>query len=304
MKKVLLAFAVCFSSVGFAQIMNVTSVKEVKVPTSVATGYSTISPNGDYLLVTDFGKNGLQKLDLATGKVSTITTAPGAGYDVKIIDDGNTIVYRETSFTNDHLKKTALKSINTANGAKSTIVEATRDLQGVATRNGAIYAIKEGKLSTKSFSAKKVATIPVMSIKNGQLMMTQNGRTKTFSPNGTNVRYIWPSISPDGTKVLYYVTGVGAYVCNLNGSGITSLGIVRAPKWYNSETVIGMKDESGEYDTVKSSIVAVTIDGNTRQTLTDSSVIAMYPTASTQGDKIAFTTVKGDTYIINVNVKK
>ncbi|MEG0560537.1 MAG: hypothetical protein RSA66_09055 [Muribaculaceae bacterium] len=304
MKKVLLAFAICFSSVGFAQIIDVTSINEVNIPTSVNTGYSTMSPNGDYLLVTDFGRNGLHKYDLTSGKISTITSAQGAGYDVKILEDGNTVIYRETSFTKDHLKKTALKSATLSDGAVATIVEATRDLQGVATKNGAIYAVKNGKLSTKSFSGRKVISTPVMSIKNGQLMITKGSKTRTFSPNGNEVRYIWPSVSPDGTRVLYYVTGVGAFVCNIDGSNITSLGIVRAPKWYNSETIIGMEDVNGEYDTVKSSIIAVSIDGNIRQTLTDSSVIAMYPTASAQGDKISFTTVDGKAYIININVKK
>ena len=306
MKKVLFAFAICFSSIGFAQVIDVASVKEVNIPANISAGFSTISPNGDYLLVTDFGKKGLHRYDLSTGEVKTISSAPGAGYDVKIMDDGNTVVYREASFTKYNLRKTTLKSANQNTGAKSTIVKATRDLQGVTAKDGAVYTVENGKLASKAVTSKQrgVSSTPVMSINNGQLMMTRNGQTKTFSPNGTNVRYIWPSVSPDGTKVLYYVTGVGAYVCNLDGSNITSLGIVRAPKWYNNGIIIGMNDKDGEYDTIESSIVAVTADGKTRQTLTGPSVIAMYPTASAKGDKISFTTPVGKTYIINVNVKK
>lgn len=303
MKKVFLAFALCFSSVGFAQLLDVKSVVPVNIPAEMGTGSTIISPAGDYLLLTDAGKTGLQKYDLSTGKISTITSAPGAGYDVKILEDGKTIVYRETSFKGN-LRNTTLKSKNLSTGSVSTVVDQTRDLQGVTVKDGSVYTVKNGKLSKKGFNGVKTSDVPVMSIKNGQLMMTSGGKTKVFSPNGTKVRYIWPSVSPDGKKVLYYVTGVGAYICNLDGSGVTPLGIVRAPKWYDNNTVIGMNNESGEYTIVKSDIVAVSADGQTRQTLTDGSVIAMYPSATAKGDKISFTTDNGGVYIINVNVKK
>ena len=302
MKKVFLAFAVCFSSVGFAQLLDVKSVVPVDVPAELGTGFSTLSPSGDYLLLTDAGKSGLQQYDLSTGKISTITTAPGAGYDVKILEDGKTIVYRETSFKGN-LKNTSLKSKNLETGSVSTVVDKTRDLQGVTVKGGSVYAVKNGKLSKKSFNGVKSSDAPVMSIDNCQLMMTTGGKTKLFSPNGTNVRYIWPSLSPDGKKVLYYVSGSGAYVCNLDGSGIIALGIVRAPKWYGNNTIIGMKNVSGEYDVVESSIVAVSVDGQTRQTLTDGTVIAMYPSTTVSGDKISFTTPDGKVYLINVNIK-
>ena len=50
-----------------------------------------------------------------------------------------------------------------------------------------------------------------------------------------------------------------------------------------------------------SSIVAATLYG-VRQTLTDNSVIAMYP--YTNGEKIAFSTANGEAYVININLKK
>ena len=64
-----------------------------------------------------------------------------------------------------------------------------------------------------------------------------------------------------------------------------------------------MNDKDNGEVVTSSSIVAVTLDG-TRQTLTDSSVIAMYPYASLNGEKIAFTTSNGEAYIININPKK
>lgn len=305
MKKVFLTVALSLSIAGFAQIIDVRSVTEIKVPAEIS-GFTVISPQGDYLLVTDHGKKGLHKYDLESGKLTTLTNAPGAGYDVKILDDGETIIYRETSYTRQNLKKTTLKSMNIRSGSTSVLVKATRDLEGVTLRNGTVYSVKEGRLSQKSLTPSPLRQTepPVLSISNGQLMITRDGNTSTFSPNGTQVRYIWPSLSPDGTKVLYYVIGRGSYVCNLDGSNVHSLGMLRAPKWYNDSVVIGMYDISGEYDTVESKIIAVTVDGKQRQEVTADSIIAMYPSPTRDGSKIAFSTPDGKTYLIQVNIQR
>lgn len=78
-----------------------------------------------------------------------------------------------------------------------------------------------------------------------------------------------------------------------------SLGLVRAPQWYDNNTVVGMQDvDNGEF-ILSSKIVAVTLDG-TMQTLTGDDIIAMYPYASAASGKIAFSTPAGEAYIINV----
>lgn len=305
MKKLLLILVLGCSTFGFAQVVDVSSVKEISLPQNVESGYSTISPNGDFVLISDFGYNGLKKLDLSSNQLSVVSEAPGAGYDVKVLDNGNTVIYREKTINSKKLRVSSLKQKDLTTGKIETLVDNTRDLQGVSVKGNSIYTVKKGKLSTKTTkSGEKVdKSIPVMSIENGQLMMTLNGRTKLFSPNGTAVRYIWPSVSPDGSRILYYVSGNGAYVCDINGKNLISLGAIRAPKWYNSETIMGMNDIDDGHFTISSSIVLKTLDG-TKQILTDSSVVAMYPSASLQGDKILFSTPAGKAYIININVKK
>ncbi len=305
MKKAFFTVALCLSSAAaFAQILNVASVEKVAMPENSAVAVAGISPQGDYILVTDVQNKGLSKYDLATGKTTVLTTAPGAGYAAQISADGQNIVYRETSFTKDDLRMNTLKKQNLATGEIATLVAATRDLQGVAIENGAAVAVNKGKVAVKALGAAKAkVNAPVLSIKNRQLMMTVNGKTRVFSPNGTGVSYIWPSLSPDETKVLYYVCGNGAYTCNIDGSNVKYLGHFTSPKWYNDEVVVAMNDKDNGDFVTSSEIVAIDLDGNT-QTLTDSSVIAMYPYASAQGDKIAFSTPAGEAYIININVKK
>ena len=125
------------------------------------------------------------------------------------------------------------------------------------------------------------------------------------SPNGTSGQsYLWPSVSPDGTRVLYYLATVGAYTCKIDGSDVKFVGKYRAARWYDNNTVVGMKDYYDETDCVKSSkIYAVSFDGSESQLLTADDVLAMYPSVNADGSKIAFSTPAGEAYIINVNVK-
>lgn len=299
MRKVLLAFALSASLCGFAQIFNVGEVTKVNLPANVDNLVAGISPDGSYLLVTNSANKGLAKFDLATSQSQVLSTAPGAGFDAQISQDGNTVVYRENSFTANHLRKVALNSKNLATGEVTNLVAPTRDLQGVAVEGTTANVVNKGKFSAKGLNGAKAVKAPVLSINNRQLMITKDGKTSVFSPNGQQFSYIWQSVSPDATKALYYVCGVGAFVCDINGSNVKALGQVRAPQWYDNNTVVGMQDKDNGEFIISSKVVAVTLDG-TMQTLTGDDVVAMYPFASPATGKIAFSTPAGEAYIINV----
>ncbi len=282
MKKIIFSvMLLCSSTIGFAQLLEVASTEKVNLPESMVADIATLSPNGDYMLLSDQKKQGLQEFDFRTGEIKSVSKALGSGYNAKISDDGNTVIFRESQIGKDRLKKTALKSVDLTTGKVKTLVQPTREMKAV--QNG---------------------TRPEVSIKYGQLMITRNGKTETLSPNGQSGQsYLWPSVSPDGTKIVYYLATKGAYTCNIDGSDVKFVGNIRAPKWYNNEIVIGMNDkDNGEYVT-SSSIVAYAADGSERQVLTESDKIAMYPTATKDGSKIAFTTPQGEAYIINVKTK-
>lgn len=293
--------ALCLPIAVSAQVLSVKSVEKVPIPVDADNAVAAISPGGDYILLTTSTHRGLKKFDLATGETTTLTEAEGAGYGATVAADGKTIVYRETSFTPQHLKMTALKSISTVTGAKRELAPAQRMLQGYRLDGNAAAVISKGKMRVRSLNgAKIVATPPTLSLtQNHQMQLTRNGKTTLLAPNGKNVRYIWPSLSPDGTKVLYYVSGVGCFVCDLNGNNVKPMGQLRAAKWYDNTTIVGMNDQdNGEYVT-SSSIIAKTLSG-AEQKLTSDEIIAQYPQVSPSSRKIAFETPAGEAYIINL----
>ena len=293
--------ALCLPIAVSAQVLSVKSVEKVPIPVDADNTVAAISPGGDYILLTTSTHRGLKKFDLATGETTTLTEAEGAGYGATVTADGKTIVYRETSFTPQHLKMTALKSISTVTGAKRELAPAQRMLQGYRLDGNAAAVISKGKMRVRSLNgAKIVATPPTLSLtQNHQMQLTRNGKTTLLAPNGKNVRYIWPSLSPDGTKVLYYVSGIGCFVCDLNGNNVKPMGQLRAAKWYDNTTIVGMNDQdNGEYVT-SSSIIAKTLSG-AEQKLTSDEIIAQYPQVSPSSRKIAFETPAGEAYIINL----
>lgn len=304
MRKVLLAFAATLTVGGWAQVFNVASLVPVALPPDVGSKVVAISGQGDFLLLTADDNSGLTKLDLSTGKTQNITRAAGAGYDARVSPDGKRVVYRENSFTSGHLRMVSLRSINLGSGQSRELVAPTRNLQGVGINNQAALPVTRGQVTAKGFEGKvSDKSGVVLSINNRQLMISRNGKTRNLSPNGKDKSYLWPSLSPDGTKILYYVGAEGAFVCNLDGSNVKPLGMMRAPQWWDDSIVVGMYDQDDGEFVYASRIVATNLKGD-KQALTPDSLIAMYPKVSAQAGKIAFSTPDGKAYIINVTKSK
>ena len=300
MKKVLIsALLLCSGIYGYAQLLEVASDVKVTLPEGVTANTATIAPDGSYVVISQNEKNGLQKLDLTTNAMTTISET-GNGFELKISDDSKTVLFREATVGKDRMRKVALKSANLATGNVNTIVKPTRDLQGFAVKGATVMAMNNGKLTTKTLSGVKTVA-PVVSIDKGRMMLTVNGETKIVAPQGVEGQsYLWPSVSPDGTKIAYYLARKGAYVCDLDGSNPVFLGSIRAPRWYNNEIVVGMNDTDDGHVVTASKIVAAKADGTMSQALTDDASMAMYPTVSADGAKISYSTADGELHILNI----
>ncbi len=297
MKKTILLLALAFPMLLAAQILEVASIERVSTSEIFDSKVAGISPDGSYILLTTGTNEGLQKFDLATSEVSVITKAAGAGYNAQISADGKDVVYRETTIGEDKLRRSRLMRQSVVSKETSTLVPLTRNLEGYAIHGNAVLAVNKRKVSRLGADA---AFRPVVSIKDRQLMISRGEESVVLSPNGTHLSYLWPSISPDGTKVCYYVAGNGCWVANIDGSNPQFIARqCRAAQWYNNTTIIGMADEDDGHVITASAIVAYTLDGH-KQILTGKDLIAVYPYASSAAKKIVFSTESGSTYIINL----
>ena len=302
MNKAIIALSLLWAVAAQAQILNVASVERVAVPDNDKTIMQAvaISPQGDYMLLSSDTKQGLIKWDFATLSGTTITNDSGAGSDVSISEDGTQVVYGEVSYKNKR-RHEAVKSIDLTTGKQQTLVKATRHLQGISVLNNTVATMSDGKVKMHAIKkeATSAVTRPVLTHHHLSLYLTRGGETTQFAPNGADKRYIWASLSPDGNRVLYYVSGFGAFVCDVDGNNVISMGNLTAPKWWDNNTIVGMNEIDDEYCIIASSIVARTLDGQ-EQVLTGDDVIATYPLPSSQSGKIAFSTPDGKIYLITV----
>ena len=274
MKKVFLFLALAIPMMASAQLMEVTSAE--RVTASADAKVAAFSPNGDYLLLTNTSNQGLQCFDLATKQVATISKADGAGYNVQIAQDGQQIVYREV----------------TLDANKSRVSNIVR--HDLVAKKSQVMANKQTNLTAMVVDA----TRPSFSVKDQQLMMTKNGKTIVFSPNGQQYSYHSASLSPDGQKVAYYVAAVGCFVCNIDGSNVQFIAHnCYSPVWYNNQIIIASDSKDNGHFITESAIVAYSLDGK-KQVLTKGDHIAVFPKAA-EG-KIAYSTSEGEIYVMNV----
>ena len=274
MKKVYLFLALAIPMMASAQLLEVSSTQLVtsKADAKVAA----FSPNGDYLLLTNTSHQGLQSMDLASKTLTTISRAEGAGYNVQVSQDGKQVVYREVN-------------LDAKKNRMSTVVR-----HDMAARQGQVVAKKQQHLAAMVADAER----PSFSVKDRQLMMTVNGETKVFSPNGQQYSYHWASLSPNGKKVAYYISAVGCFVCDIDGSNIQFIGHnCLAPVWYNDNILVGCDTKDNGEVVLESVIVAYSLDGK-KQVLTNGEQIAVFPKAA--NGKIAYSTSEGEIYIMNV----
>lgn len=275
-KSMLFVAALLFGLAANAQVLKVVSMQQLTSPSEVDVKVAGVSPAGDYVLLTTGSNKGLQRYDVATKTTTVLSEAEGAGYNVQISADGQEVVYRETTVGRDQLRRNNIVRKNFAKQRRNVIARGQRDMEKMATTD-----------------AKATVTIS-----DRLMVLNQNGEKKTLAPNGTDKSYIWASVSPDGTKLCYYVCGEGCYVSNIDGTNPQYIAhACRAAKWYNDNTLVAMADEdNGEFVTA-SAIVAYTLDGR-RQVLTDNTMIAMYPYVAK--NLIVFGTEEGSTYMLNV----
>ena len=276
MRKHFLILALAMTAVVSAQVLEVQSIKQLPTNMTGDVKVAGISPKGDYILLTDGANRGLTMFNMVEKTSVRISDAEGAGYNVKISEDGKGLVHRETVYGKDKLRRHNIIHHN------------------FATQRRAVVAQGQRNMAKMNMDVVK----PSITINNRLMELTINGITNTFAPNGNDKSYIWPSISPDGTKICYFVTTEGCYVCNIDGSNIQFIGHnCYAPVWYNDEIIIASDTKDDGHVVIESAIVAYTLDGK-QQVLTYKTMIAMFPYVA--NNAIVFSTDEGETYMLNV----
>ena len=305
MRKILVISFLAGSMCAYGNIFTTVSVEKLPMEQEEGVRMAGISPQGDYILTTTDNNKGLSKVSLATGQSQFLTDAVGAGIGPVVSADGKQVLYRDVRYTEDHLRKTSLRLISVENLSEKLMQEPTRCVKPYGFRQNTAFVIKEDseekpvQRKIENVAEKETKSV-VVYLEDLQLRLNIDGKVIPLTPNGTDVNYIWPSVSPDGTKILYYVSGQGAYVCDLDGSNVHFISHdCRAPQWYDNQIVVGMDDADNGETVISSRIVAYTLEGDS-QALTDGSSMTMYPFCSSKAGLVACSTNDGEVCLIRL----
>ena len=135
---------------------------------------------------------------------------------------------------------------------------------------------------------------------NLELNLYRNGEKVVLKPHG-DANYIWASLSPDQTMILFN-TKFGTAVCDLNGNEIINVGNINAPVWYGNDYIVGMNDLHDGYHFTSSNIVIASVDGAERQELTDAMEMGYYPDVDAQSGRIVYHTEMGQIRMMQLNL--
>ena len=294
MKKLFISAAAVLAALSLnAQVFTLGEIHKVDLNGGMVDK-PVISADGSFVVAQ--GKGGLQKIDLANGAMEQIATGADL-YHASISPDGKTVVYTRPSYDKNHLRYTAMEAVNLDTKKVETVVKASRNMAaGAAVTNQGVTAINNGKVAKKTVNKAAQASTerPVVAINRGHLMLNGN----VLDPQGKG-SYLWPALSPDGTKIVYRLVNRGTFVCNLDGSNIQPVGNISAAVWAGNDALVGMvTEDNGEYVTA-GRLVAHDLKSGEKQVLTGDDMIALYPSAT--ANRISFVDAEGNLYVMDIN---
>ncbi|HEX2962554.1 MAG TPA: hypothetical protein VHO43_12225 [Ignavibacteriales bacterium] len=310
MKKMFYSFFAIILLSSFISAQKLSVVETLKL-TDKSQGefyFPKNSPDGLKIFFTSASYKGIWYYDVSAKKIIPFATEEGAGYEYVFSNDNKAIIYRANNLDerglrhNQSLVRRSLEDLQsqvivTATELSTPKVLASNKVAYMASGNVILKA--DGSRLNKT-GASDLAVYNV----DGKIILYMNGAKKEFSPFEGG-QYIWPSLSPDGTKILFTEVHKGAFISDLDGKNMVSLGNISAPNWSPDGKWITymVEKDNGEFIT-GAEIFVSSSDGTNKYQLTDTSdLIEMYPVWASDGNSILFNSVDGSIYSMKLKME-
>ena len=287
-----------------SQDIRIRSVSRVRPDDNRAYLLAGVVPGTRSLLVAGEGYKGLSILDSRTGRISVISSEPGAGYEPAVTADGRNILFRSDSFS-DRSKYTSIHRYVIESGVSRLVMDKGRDVVSPAVSGNRVLlkSDKEKKIEDYDASQLKGSGGSTFVVIEDMMPVIYRGEERIpLMPSGDGF-YIWASLSPDGSMIMYNYQGRSTYICNLEGKVLFETGRINAPRWLNNQIVIGMDDHDDGYRITSSELVYYSLTTGELKTLTHTpgrSEMFPFPFGNR---KIAFNTDNGEIYIMKISIR-
>jgi Tol biopolymer transport system component len=236
------------------------------------------SPDGGKILFSEAGFKGLWLYDISKKSLNQLNDLTETGYEPVFSPDGQKIYFRTDNYIEyKRYSSLAMQTIDDkqvdylAKDVRRLSTPALIDKQTVVYRQDkSLNAVNTG---SKEKMLVKNVTDTYGFTEDQKIVLVSNGVRKEMTPVGKG-NYIWLSLAPDKTKMLFTVAGGGTFISDLNGNILVKLGKANAPKWSpDGNWILYMVDKDDGHTMTASDIWAVTTDGVTKVQLTNTTMI-------------------------------
>ena len=243
--------------------------------------FPQLSDDGRWLLFSTTDAANLVLQDLSTGNMSVVSQTGHPGFDAIFGPDGKVYYVTQERKKGNLLYRTG-HCYDPTTGKDEIVlkpqhgqVQALRAADGVVI-NGERQVYSSNK-QVGAWTFTRGATLYVVDA---------TGMSHAMQPVDDSNGYLWASLSPDGTRVMFEAASHGVVVCDLNGKVIAELGELLMPSWYNNDYIIAMSN-AGNTRLNDSRIWLIAVDGSLFKPLTPREEKAVQP--MTAGGKVVYT---------------
>lgn len=267
------------------------------------------SPDGEKILFTEFGYKGLWLYDLKQKALIQLNDYTGAGYEPAFTEDGKKVVFRVDEYR-DNRKYSSLAIQAIGEKKANFLIRNVRRLSPpVLLKNRSLVYRKNSDVCVYNFESKmETQSVTVQGIygyvENQKIILIQDGTRQELAPLPSR-DYIWFSLSPDNTKMVFTIVGGDTYVTDAGGNILKVIEKANAPQWSpDGRWILFMTDEDDGHVITASEIWAYHLEKNRKIQITATKDIhEMYPVWSPGMKQIAYQTDGGNIMIASVWVE-
>ncbi len=303
LRNVILVLALQFPLILFSQ----TNYRAIEQPERLAGGDGNYfmqpiwSPDGSKIAFTESNYKGVWLMNSNGSELIQVSDETGAGFDFIWSPDSREILSRVYKYEGA-IRINAIKSFNVYDNSVKNLtgyVDNKLGLPNWTADNSQIYYLKDGNLETIGTGRKfKTENQTRILYQNKSKLYTGSNITdmKALSAGGDEIN-LNVRLSPDGQKIAYEVMGGDLYTMNVDGTGITDLGVGYNARWSpDSRYLVYMINADDGHRFLSSDLYISSTDGdeNFRLTFTDDQ-LEMNPAWSGDGKSIVFDTYDNGT---------
>jgi Tol biopolymer transport system component len=276
--------------------VRVVTTERLPLPVDRVWSAPQFSPDGTTVFVSTAGYRGIWHYAPATQTLRQICDDPGAGYGFTVSPDGNRVAYRRT-LEGTPLNRRVQEVVEVDLSSGEHVVMATgRDLAVPVYAGDRVLFDPAGV--QKDAVPSMVQGTTVLGIEETKIAAVMNGASMRLDPY-RNGSYIWPSLSPDGTRMVAYEMARGMFVADLAGNVLAEFGRCDAPSWMRSgRWIVYMREKNDGHQITGSDVYCVAPDGGAPVRLTDTPAIERMPVCSPVDDRILVCTPSGEILVL------